>query len=268
MNQQNRPSPTDNDISLDQVSIVLVSPQGPLNVGSVCRVMANFGISDLRLVEPEADHLSDPARKMAVKAGFLLEQARLFPSLQDALADCQLAIGTTRRFGKYRENLIHPDQAATLALPLTTNGRVALVFGREDSGLLTEELDLCQTLMTIPTEDAIGSMNLAQAVTVVLYEFYKAQGELQGKAWGRKRLASNQAQESMFQHMRQSLLNIDYLDPQNPDHILRTFRRIFGRAGLNDRDVKVLQGLWRRIDWVTQELAKHEQQLIQDDGPV
>lgn len=258
MNQQNRPSPTDNDISLEQVSIVLVSPQGPLNVGSVCRVMANFGISDLRLVEPEADFLSDPARKMAVKAGFLLEQARLFPTLQDALADCQLSIGTTRRFGKYREDLVHPDQAAVQALPLTVSGRVALVFGREDKGLLTEELDLCQTLMTIPTEDAIGSMNLAQAVTVVLYEFYKLKGQLQGKTWGRKRQASNQDLEAMYRHMRQSLLDVAYLDPQNPDHILRTFRRIFGRAGLSDRDVKVLQGLWRRIDWVTQELAKQE----------
>jgi len=231
-----------------------------LNVGSVCRAMANFGVSDLRLVGPEADHLSDPARKMAVKAGFLLEQARIFPTLREALADCQLAIGTTRRFGKYREDLIHPDQAAAQALPLTASGRVGLVFGREDSGLLTEELDLCQALMTIPTEDAIGSMNLAQAVTVVLYEFYKANGVLQGKTWGRKRLASNQVQESMFQRMRQSLLNIDYLDAQNPDHILRTFRRIFGRAGLNERDVKVLQGLWRRIDWVAGEVAKQRKQ--------
>lgn len=251
---------SDADIRLDQVAIVLVSPQGPLNVGSVCRVMANFGVSDLRLVAPEADYLSDPARKMAVKAGYLLERATLFQTLEDALADCQLAIGTTRRFGKYREDLIHPDQAAAQALPMTANGRVALVFGREDKGLLTEELDLCQTLMTIPTEDAIGSMNLAQAVSVVLYELYKVRGELQGKSWGRKSLARNQDLEAMYRHMRQSLLDIDYLDPQNPDHILRTFRRIFGRAGLNERDVKVLQGLWRRIDWVAGELATQRKQ--------
>jgi tRNA/rRNA methyltransferase len=238
------------------IVVVLVSPQGPLNVGSVCRVMANFGVSDLRLVAPEADYLSDPARKMAVKAGYLLEQARVFPTLPEALADIQLAIGTTRRFGKYREDLVHPDQAARQALPLTGSGRIALVFGREDSGLLTEELDSCQLLMTIPTESALGSMNLAQAVSVALYELYKTAGELQGKSWGRKRLASNQQQEAMFQHMRQTLLEIDYLDPQNPDHILRTFRRLFGRAGLTEREVKILQGLWSRIDWLNQELNK------------
>lgn len=260
MNRNQAATPSDAELRLEQVSIVLVAPQGPLNVGSVCRVMANFGVSDLRLVAPEADYLSDPARKMAVKAGYLLERATRYPTLEAALADCQLAIGTTRRFGKYREDLVHPDQAAALALPLTVAGRVALVFGREDKGLMTEELDLCQTLMTIPTEDAIGSMNLAQAVAVVLYEFYKARGELQGKRWGRKRLAENQDLEAMYRHMRQSLLEIDYLDSQNPEHILRTFRRIFGRAGLNDRDVKVLQGLWRRIDWVAGELAKQQKQ--------
>jgi tRNA/rRNA methyltransferase len=218
--------------------------------------MANFGVSDLRLVAPETDFLSDPARKMAVKAGYLLEQAKVFPTLQAALADTRLAIGTTRRFGKYREDLIHPDQAARQALPLTGSGRIALVFGREDSGLLTDELDSCQLLMTIPTESTMGSMNLAQAVAVVLYEIYKTAGELQGKSWGRKRLATNQVQEAMFQHMRETLLAIEYLDPQNPDHILRTFRRMFGRGGLSDRDVKVLQGLWSRIDWLNQELLK------------
>jgi len=240
----------------DNISIVLVAPQGPLNIGSVCRVMANFGIADLRLVAPEADHLSDPARRMAVKAGFLLERAAIFETLPEALADTCLAIGTTRRFGKYREDLVHPDQAARQALQVTGSGRVALVFGREDKGLLTEELDHCQTLMTIPTEDAVGSMNLAQAVAVVLYDLYKTRGDLEGKRWGRKKLASNQVQEAMFRHMRQTLLDIDFLDPQNPDHILRTFRRIFGRAGLNDRDVKVLQGLWSRIDWVNRERLK------------
>jgi len=237
-------------MNLDHIAIVLVEPQGPLNIGSVCRSMGNFGISDLRLVNPQTDWLCDEARRMAVKAGALLEGAQIFSDLTSALADCHLAIGTTRRFGKYREDFLHPDDSAKSLLPMTEKGHVAMVFGREDKGLLTAELDLCQLLVTIPTSDHLPSMNLAQSVAVCLYEIHKAYGQLQGKVAGRKKLATHKVLEGMFRHMRQTLLDIEFLDPQNPDHILHTFRRIFGRAGLNDREVRILQGLWSKIDWV------------------
>lgn len=249
MTEVDNPSPPGNP-SLANLCVVLVEPQGDLNIGSVCRAMANFGVCQLRLVAPQVDHLSDGARRMAVKAGGLLEQAEIYPDLDQALADTALAIGTTRRFGKYREDLLNPDQAAAGLLPLAERGRVALVFGREDKGLLTEELDRCQWLMTIPTSAELASMNLAQAVAVTLYEIYQTAGRLAGKSAGRKRLASGKTLERMYRHMRQSLLDIEFLDPQNPDHILRSFRRIFGRAGLNDREVRIIQGLWSRIDWV------------------
>jgi len=218
--------------------------------------MANFGFNDLRLVNPQTDHLADEARRMAVKAGPLLEGAAVHPDLASALSDCHFSLGTTRRFGKYREDFLHPDEAGRHLLPWTEKGRVALVFGREDKGLLTAELDLCQRFITIPTCDAMPSMNLAQAVSLCLYETAKAAGEAAGKSYGRKRLATGRALEGMYRHMKQTLLDIDYLDAQNPEHILRSFRRIFGRAGLNDREVRILQGLWSRIDWVENERRK------------
>lgn len=237
--------------NLANIAVVLVEPQGALNIGSVCRVMANFGLSDLRLVNPQADHLGDDARRMAVKASGLLESARLYPTLTEALADCAFSVGTTRRFGKYREDFLHPDAAARETLAAAGQGQAALVFGREDRGLLTDELDLCSRFVTIPTEEALPSMNLAQAVAVCLYEVALAAGEAAGKGSKRRRkTAPTRSVEAMYGHMRQTLLDVGYLDPQNPDHILRTFRRIFARAGLNDRDVKVLQGLWSRLDWV------------------
>ncbi len=243
-------------MNLQNICVILVAPQGPLNIGSVCRAMMNFGISDLRLVTPEADHLSDEARRMAVKAGDLLDNATVYDSLAGALADCRYSMGTTRRFGKYRDNFLHPDQAAQALLPLTDEGKTALVFGREDKGLHTAELDLCQRFITIPTCDELPSMNLAQAVSVCLYETAKAARELEGKSTGRKKFATGEALEGMYQHMRETLTTIGYLDPQNPDHILHSFRRIFGAAGLNERDVNILHGLWSRIDWVENELKK------------
>lgn len=236
-------------MSLDQLTIVLVAPSGALNIGSTARAMANFGVSDLRLVAPQTDHLQDDARKMAVKATVILEQATVYADLETALADCRFALGTTRRFGKYRENLLHPDQAAEYALPLLNKGRVALVFGREDRGLKTEELDLCQRLITIPTDDRLPSMNLAQSVAVCLYEFVRGLGAGKGEASGRK-LATNTQLEELFAHMRETFRAIDYIDPQNPEHILRAYRRFLGRADLDPREVRILRGLLSQIDWL------------------
>ena len=242
---------------LANIAVVLMEPQGPLNIGSVCRVMMNFGLSDLRLVNPQADHLGEEARRMAVRAAPLLESAKVYASLADALAGCTLAIGTTRRFGKYREDFIHPDDAGREIFTAAAAAPAALVFGREDRGLHTNELDLCQRLLTIPTDDELPSMNLAQAVAVCLYEVGQAAAEAAGKVKVRQRSsAPSVAIEAMYSHMRQSLIEVGYLDEQNPEHILRTFRRIFSRAGLNERDVRILQGLWSRLDWIENERRK------------
>jgi len=233
--------------------VVLVGPQGSLNIGSVARTMLNFGLEELRLVNPAVSHLNDEARRMAVKAVHILEQARVYPDLQTALADCNLALGTTRRFGKYRRDFLHPWQAAGQIIDLADHNRAALVFGREDHGLSTDEIDLCQRLITIPVHDKLPSLNLAQAATVCLYELHKARSADRDKSRRHeKAMASGAALEEMCRHMRQTLLDIDFLDHQNPDHITRAFRQIFGRAGLNDREVQIMQGLWSRIDWLRQ----------------
>lgn len=240
-------------MNLSHLCIVLVEPQGARNIGSTARAMANFGMNDLRLVRPQTDHLQEEGRQMAVKAGGILEQAQISPDLQAALADCHCACGTTRRLGKYRVDILNPDDAALQLLPLLEEGRVALVFGREDKGLKTEEIDLCQRLITIPTDDRLPSMNLAQSVGVCLYEVYRQHGRLQGKTTGGKKLAPAPEVEAMFAHMRRTFLAIDYLNPQNPEHILRTYRRLLGRAGLDARDVRALRGLLSSIDWVESE---------------
>ncbi len=237
-------------------AIVLVEPQGAGNIGSVCRAMLNYGATDLRLVNPRTDHLGREARNMAVKAADLLEQAMICSSLSEALHDCSLSIGTTRRFGRYREGMLHPDEAADLVLNSAPANRCALVFGREDKGLFTSELDLCQHFVTIPTDARLPSMNLAQAVVVCLYEVYKRAGELTGLEHGRKKLADHQQLEALYQHMTETLLHIDYLNPQNPDHIMRTYRRIFGRAGLNAREVRILRGMFNQIDIATGKKAE------------
>ncbi len=218
--------------------------------------MMNFGFSDLRLVNPRADHLGNGARLMAVKSEPLLEKAKIYPDLAAALADCHLCFGTTRRLGKYRRQFIYPDKISTELARLPEAGRAALVFGREDNGLTTAELDLCRVLVTIRADPALPSLNLAQAVCLCLYEATRAVPEHTGPTAPNNCPANNHELENMFQHMRRTLLEINYLDFQNPDHILRIFRRIFNRAGLSSREVNILRGLWSRIDWLNRQRGK------------
>jgi len=242
----------------ENISIILVEPQGPINIGSVCRTMMNFGFTQLRLVNPTKHYKSLLAKKMALSAFSVLETALIFNDLASALSDIQIAFGTTRRFGKYRKNFFTPSDAAE-KLSLTNEGvSCALVLGPEDTGLETKDLDLCQHFITIPTHDAYQSMNLSHALTVLLYEIsLKADSrENFSDPSSPEKLAMGDEIEHMFAHMKKSLLNIDFLDKQNPEHMLRTFRRLFGAAGLTSRDVKIIRGMMSRIDWTEDQRRK------------
>lgn len=234
----------------DNFYVILVAPQGPINIGSVCRSMKNFGFTKLRLVRPTEHYKNLSAKKMALTAFHILEDAQVFDSLPNALHDIHVAFGTTRRFGKYRKNFYTPSGAAEKINALAPGITCALVMGPEDTGLETRDLDLCQHFITIPTHDGYPSMNLSHALAVLLYEV-SLKSDLGKKFYDPipKKQAAGSEIEHMFAHMRKTLLDIDYLDPQNPDHLLRTFRRIFGEAGLSPRDVRIIRGLMSRIDW-------------------
>ncbi|WDP85431.1 MAG: RNA methyltransferase [Desulfobacter sp.] len=248
----------------DNFYVILVKPQGPINIGSVCRAMMNFGFTQLRLVSPCKEYLSLDAKKMAMTAFHLLENAPVFDTLDQALADVHQAFGTTRRFGKYRKNFLTP---ATAAKQITADQqdkesndsiKHALVMGPEDTGLETCDLELCQHFITIPTHEGYPSMNLSHSLSVLLYEIsLKSDSGRQFYDPKVKHPATGLEMESMFAHMKTTLLDIDYLDPQNPDHLLRAFRRIFGSAGLSSRDVRIIRGLMSRIDWTESERRKN-----------
>lgn len=239
---------------MSECCIVLVGVQGPRNVGSICRVMGNFGCRDLRLVLPEADHLCDEARHMAVKSSDILEAAKVFDRLENAIADCHLSFGATRRFGKYREQFFSPSAAAEEIWRAPRPGKAALVFGREDNGLTTRELSLCRHFLTIDTDSQLPSMNIAQAAAVCLYEIYQRRGAEAMDRENRPLPATAAQQEAMLQHMKKAMLGIEYLNPQNPEHIFLTYRRIFSRASLDEREIRILHGLWARIEYITGKL--------------
>jgi len=236
--------------TMDHLTVILVRPQGPINIGAICRAMMNFGCTRLRLVSPCKAYKSLEAKKMALSAFHILEQAQIFDTLEQALSDVHSAYGTTRRFGKYRKDFLTPATAGARIQAQKQEHHSALVMGPEDTGLETKDLALCRYFITIPTHDSYPSMNLSHALAVLLYEASLKSGAAKNfQDPGVKAPARGEELESMFAHMRKTLLDIDYLDPQNPDHLLRTFRRIFSNAGLSSRDIRIIRGLLSRIDW-------------------
>lgn len=236
----------------DKISIVLVEPQNPGNIGMVCRAMKNMGLADLRLVNP-CQHIHPEAHKFAVSAKELLHRAKVFPSLTAALADSPLSVATTRRHGKYRQEIYAPDEVVRKIFPDLASHRAAFVFGREDSGLTTDELSLCRWHATIASSDEYGSLNLAQAVLVFCYEIFRASGEV--RPVRERAIAGVEETEELLEHMERSLLRIGYLNPQNPAHIMRAFRRLIARAEPDSREIALLQGMMSQIDWATGDFA-------------
>lgn len=232
---------------LTNIRIVLVNPLYGGNVGSICRAMANMGLSDLVLVTP-ANLNMDEARMMAVAAKDILESRRVVSTLDEAVADCGLVMGTTVRAGLYRAHVRAPRDWTPRILEAASTGKVALVFGRENSGLTNEELALCTNLMQVPSSPDYPSLNLAQAVMVCCYELFVAAGTFVPPEELSPECAAA-TREHMFKMWREMLLEIGFMEEAKADHMMLGLRRIFGRNPLTDDDVRIMMGIARQVLW-------------------
>ena len=195
--------------SAAQLAVVLVEPSGPLNVGSVARLCANFDVGELRLVAPRCDHLGDEARRMAVHGGWLLEQARLFPTLSAALADCCRVVATSGRRAGEPLPLQAPEPA--LRWLAQARGPCALVFGREDRGLSNDELLQAGQLLTLGSGDAYASLNLSHAAALVLHSWHCLGSSLE--VGGLPEPSDRQGLEAMLGDAEALLLEVGFLHP-------------------------------------------------------
>jgi tRNA/rRNA methyltransferase len=228
------------------VRVVLVRPRGSGNIGSIARAMKNFGARELAIVG-SARTRSFWARAMAVHGRDILSDSRCYATIREATADCHLIVGTTARSGLYRRHSRRPREVAPEIAAAARSGKVALIFGPEDHGLSNKDLEPCQLLITIPTHSDYPSLNVAQAAVVCLYEaFLASMSELPEATLER---AQAEHVERLFDIMRDSLLKIGFLDSANPEHMLLAFRRFLGRAGLEEKDVRILTGMFRQIEW-------------------
>ena len=222
--------------------VVLSNPSHPGNIGAAARAMKTMGFSDLALVAPR--YFPDPdATAMAAGAADVLASARVHATLEAALADCTLAVGFSAR----ARDLSHAPQrlrdAAAEILAAEAQGRVALVFGNETSGLSNEELLRCQRLVTIPANPGYGSLNLGAAVQVACYELAESAHAHAAPAGGSGTPATGDDLRGLFAHLEQSVVASGYVDPARPGRFMERMRRLMARAGLEREEVKLLRGM-------------------------
>jgi len=230
--------------------VVLVEPQLGENIGAAARAMANFGLSKLRLVKPKQGWPNEKARVMASGADRVLEAATLHDSLADAIADCTFVLATTARAHDQAKPVIGADQAAAEMVPRVLAGEtVALVFGRERIGLEIEEVALADRVVTLPVNPAFASLNLAQAVVIVAYEWLKAAGgDLPFSQPAKSPAAPKQQFAAFMSDLERELDKVEFFRPEEKRATMRVnLRNIFTRMAPSQQDIRTLHGVFMAI---------------------
>ena len=241
---------------LKNIRIVLVNTSHPGNIGAAARAMKNMGLSDLCLVEPRKfPHRDADAR--AAGATDILENARVVDDLDEALSDCQLVVGASARSRTIPWPIVNPRELAAIVAPLTEDVRVAVLFGREDRGLTNDELQRCHHHVHIPVNEEFSSLNIAAAVQVITYELRMAKlssvQEVRPQ-WGTDwdvELADNRELERLFEHLEQTLTEVDFLDPEKPRNLMPRLRRLFLRSIPDKIEVNILRGMLTAVQKCT-----------------
>ncbi len=236
----------DEKITPDHVAIVLNRPRYPENIGSAARAMKNMGFYRLVVVDPENYDLEKVKRLATHAAGDVVDGIRLFPDLQTALSCFHYVAGTTARLGSQRQMVLPPWELAGKLVPISKENDVAIVFGSEDRGLTNEDIRFCHALINIPTSN-FSSLNLAQAVMVVCYALFNA--DPPKRQHFVPRLAARHELDGMYEQIRDILVRINYILPENPDYWMNKIRFFLSRLPIRAREVAMIRGICRQIDW-------------------
>jgi tRNA (cytidine32/uridine32-2'-O)-methyltransferase len=256
--------------SLDRIRVVLVNTTHPGNIGAAARAMKNMGLTRLYLVEPR-DFPSDKARWRSANASDVVAQAVVVETLNEAIADCGLVIGTSARDRRIPWPLINPEECGRQVIRESTHHEVAILFGREARGLKNEELQKCQYHVHIPTSTEYTSLNLAMAVQVISYEVRRAyldhehagqdaapvpldnsQGAgfslgVDPQNWDQE-FSTNEDMELFFTHLERALIKIDFHDPDNPRQLMSRLRRLYQRIRPDKMEMNILRGILTSIE--------------------
>ncbi|WP_368501382.1 RNA methyltransferase [Oceanobacter sp. 5_MG-2023] len=260
---------------LDAIDIVMVNTTHSGNIGAAARAMKNMGLGQLILVDPIAT-VNDEALARSSRAEDILQRVRIVPTLEEAIADASLVVGTSARSRHIPWPLMTPRQAAESVCQVTgTGARAALVFGRESRGLTNEELHLCHAHVHIPTVESFSSLNVAQAVQVLCYEMRLAAiaaadnhadntAAVMGQRWGVEwdhPPATHKELNGMMLHLEQTLVDIGFLDPNTPKQLMTRLRRLYQRAEPDKMEINMVRGMLAAIQ---QHAGRRQDQPVTD----
>ncbi len=230
--------------TLANIRIVLIQTSHPGNIGSAARAMKTMGLSELYLVKPK--HFPDEqAVAMSSNATDILDNATVVNSLQDALAGCHLVVGTSARHERTLAwDILEPRECSQQLVKQAQTGTVAVIFGRESSGLTNDELALCHYLVHIPTNPDYSSLNLASAVQILSYECRVAtQPNSEMIKDEPEEVVTADAMEGYYKHLETAMIESKFLDPENPKHLMTRLRRLYGRVKITPSELNILRGM-------------------------
>ncbi|SUT91099.1 tRNA (cytosine(32)/uridine(32)-2'-O)-methyltransferase TrmJ [Actinobacillus lignieresii] len=234
---------------LEQIQIILIETSLPANIGSAARAMKTMGLTNLRLVSP-LNPIDEQAQALAAGAKDVLDNAQVFHSFEQAIADCQLVIGTSARLRHLQNSLIEPRDCGKLAVERAEKGKVAIAFGRERVGLTNEELLKCHYHLNFPTNPDYGSLNLAMAVQLASYEVRMAWLDLQKNPQIRllveeKDYPNTEALEHFFNHTERLYKQLGFI---RNDTVMLKLRRLYQRAELETNELNLLRGMLTSVE--------------------
>ena len=241
-------------VNLKNVSIILSRPHYPENIGAAARAMRNMGFEQLIVVNPQNYDMSRVLKMATHGAVEVVEQIKVYEDLRTALEPLSYIVGTTARLGGQRQLVGSAARLAQKLAPISAENQVGLLFGPEDRGLTNEDIRLCHELVNIPTA-GFSSLNLAQAVMVVCYELrrYNQPG---GKTFV-PRLANRHELDGMYAQLKDILVRISYIQPDNPDYFMNNLRHFGTRLKLRAKEVSIIRGICRQIDWYGKECYRN-----------
>lgn len=232
---------------LTNIRIVLINTSHPGNIGSTARAMKTMGLSDLYLVSP-ALFPHKKAQEMASNAAEIVEKAVVVNTLEEAIKDCQLVVGASARTRKIPWPVLSARELGEKIGQESTQAKIAILFGNEQSGLTNEELHQCHYHVHIPSNPEYNSLNIAAAVQVIAYECRVAcLKENVSSSWDYE-LANAEAMEGLYQHLEKVMIEIDFLNPQAPRQLMTRLRRLFNRARLDVMEMNILRGILGAVE--------------------
>ena len=232
------------------LKVVLVEPNGPINVGSIARLCANFEVNELRIVTPQCDIFSLEAKKMALKGRKFLEHCEIFDDLQKAIFDCDLVLASCGRIDVNKDSFfVSSEDIFDWTLSFKKINNLAIIFGREDRGLTNNELLLANKTFNIPTSQNNPSLNLSHAVSIVLYELNKSSKRNFNKELETFNLASSKQIHDSFVDIEEMLLRVGYLLKHTSRAKISKFKNYISRANTSMHEMNVLRGIVHQINW-------------------